>query len=75
MTDHTEDRYVIGRDGVFATLYDRQEDRVILDNSTEEHCRRVRADIIRAASVPDPADDNSGDGWFDSPQLDGTSES
>ena len=40
-----DDRYVIGRDGVFATLYDRQERRLIVENSTEEHCRRVRGQL------------------------------
>lgn len=41
-----EDRYVIGRDGVFATLYDRQENRLVVENSTEEHCRKVRDQLI-----------------------------
>lgn len=35
-------RYAIGRDGVFATLYDRQEQRLVVENATEEHCRNVR---------------------------------
>lgn len=43
-------RYVIGRDGVFATLYDRQEQRLIVENATEEHCRAVR-DRLTAPAV------------------------
>lgn len=38
-------RYVIGRDGVFATLYDRHENRLVVENSTEAHCRRVKAEL------------------------------
>jgi chromosome segregation ATPase len=41
-----EDRYVIGCNGVFATLWDRQEQRLVVENSTEEHCRTVRDDLI-----------------------------
>lgn len=40
------DRYVIGRDGVFATLYDRQERRLLVQNATEDHCLKVRDQLI-----------------------------
>lgn len=40
-TPDTE-RYVIGRDAAFATLYDRQEQRLVVENATEDHCRTVR---------------------------------
>lgn len=43
--DAATERYVIGRNGVFATLYDRQEERLIVDNATEEYCRRVRDEL------------------------------
>jgi hypothetical protein len=43
-----EDRYAIGRDGVFATLYDQQEKRLIVDNATAEHCARVRDQLLAA---------------------------
>lgn len=43
-----DERYVIGRNGVFATLYDRQEQRLVVDNSTEEHCRAVREELSHA---------------------------
>jgi hypothetical protein len=36
-----EERYFIGRNGVFATLYDRREKRVVLDNATEAACLRL----------------------------------
>ncbi|MEU7435694.1 hypothetical protein AB0B07_33375 [Streptomyces sioyaensis] len=42
----TTDRYVIGRDGVFATLYDSQENRLVVENATEEHCLQVRDQLI-----------------------------
>lgn len=42
-----DDRYVIGRDGVFATLWDRQENRPVVENATEEHCRKVRDDLTQ----------------------------
>ncbi|MER7477351.1 hypothetical protein ABTX60_06810 [Streptomyces sp. NPDC126510] len=47
------ERYVIGRNGVFATLYDWQEHRLVVDNATEEHCRRVR-DELTAPRVDEP---------------------
>ncbi|WP_159391114.1 hypothetical protein [Streptomyces viridochromogenes] len=47
------DRYVIGRDGVFATLWDRQDRRLVIENSTEEHCRRA-LDSLTAVSVEPP---------------------
>ncbi|WP_406215058.1 hypothetical protein [Streptomyces decoyicus] len=40
------DRYVLGRDGVFATLFDQQERRLVVENSTEENCRKVRDQLI-----------------------------
>ncbi|MFF1356946.1 hypothetical protein [Streptomyces sp. NPDC058297] len=43
------DRYVIGRDGVFATLWDRQERRLVIANSSEEHCRRVMQGLTASA--------------------------
>lgn len=43
-----QDRYVIGRDGVFATLWDRQENRLVVENATEEHCRKVRDQLVDA---------------------------
>ncbi|MFD7661002.1 hypothetical protein [Streptomyces sp. NPDC059788] len=51
-----EERYVIGRTGVFATLWDRQEKRLVVDNATEEHCCRVRAGLIEQNHAVDPAD-------------------
>lgn len=45
-TPSLTDRYVIGRDGAFATLYDRQERRLVVENATEEHCRNVRDQLI-----------------------------
>ncbi|WP_157849378.1 hypothetical protein [Streptomyces violaceorubidus] len=45
MVKPASDRYVIGRDGVFATLYDRQEQRFVVENATEEHCRKVRTEL------------------------------
>lgn len=47
-----DERYVIGRNGVFATLYDRQEQRLVVDNATEEHCRRVRDELLAAERPP-----------------------
>ncbi|MFK8844750.1 hypothetical protein [Streptomyces sp. Ac-502] len=47
---HAE-RYVIGRSGVFATLWDRQEKRLVVDNATEEHCRRVRDQLLMAIEL------------------------
>lgn len=41
-TGSQQDRYVLGRDGVFATLWDSQEHRMVVENATEEHCRKVR---------------------------------
>lgn len=49
-----DERYVIGRNGVFATLYDRQERRLIVDNSTEEHCRNVRDGLLASREDPRP---------------------
>ncbi|MER6632263.1 hypothetical protein ABT301_29285 [Streptomyces sp. NPDC000987] len=46
------ERYVIGRTSVFATLYDRQEQRLVVDNATEEHCRRVRDELLAAERPP-----------------------
>ncbi|EMF31105.1 hypothetical protein H114_00712 [Streptomyces gancidicus BKS 13-15] len=43
------ERYVIGRSGAFATLYDWKEHRLVVDNATEEHCRRVRDELLAAA--------------------------
>ncbi|GGZ72953.1 hypothetical protein ACFOOM_01200 [Streptomyces echinoruber] len=48
------ERYVIGRNGVFATLYDRKDERLLVENATEEHCRRVRDELL--AGEPQPAD-------------------
>lgn len=42
----TEERYAVGRNGVFATLYDTVERRLILDNATEINCLRARADLL-----------------------------
>ncbi|MFD7661312.1 hypothetical protein [Streptomyces sp. NPDC059788] len=50
------DRYVIGRNGVFATLWDRQEERLVVDNATEEQCRRVRDGLIEQNHAIDLAD-------------------
>ncbi|MGK3107891.1 hypothetical protein [Streptomyces sp. WAC05858] len=33
---------MLGRDGAFATLWDSQEHRMVVENATEEHCRKVR---------------------------------
>lgn len=49
-------RYVIGRNGAFATLYDRQTNRLLVDNATESHCRRVRDRLIAQAHDLDPLD-------------------
>ncbi|MFB7929210.1 hypothetical protein ACFC4C_08880 [Streptomyces sp. NPDC056039] len=51
------DRYVIGRDGVFATLWDRQERRLVVENATEEYCRRVRDTLLagRATAAAEAA--------------------
>ncbi|MEU9634442.1 hypothetical protein AB0D80_08705 [Streptomyces tendae] len=51
------DRYVIGRDGVFATLWDRQDRRLVVENATEAHCRRVRDTLLaeRAATAAEVA--------------------
>ncbi|MGW3445619.1 hypothetical protein [Streptomyces sp. NPDC001076] len=46
------ERYVIGRNGVFATLYDRLEGRLVVDNSTEEHCLQVRDELNVAEQPP-----------------------
>ncbi|MEU0059886.1 hypothetical protein [Streptomyces sp. NPDC006334] len=46
------ERFVIGRDGVFATLYDWQENRVVVENASEEHCRRVRDELLAADGRP-----------------------
>lgn len=35
------ERYVIGRNGVFATLYDCREKRLLLDNASEDNCLRL----------------------------------
>lgn len=51
-------RYVIGRDGVFATLYDRQVQRLVVENATEAHCRKVRDQLLAAAATRGP--DNGG---------------
>lgn len=40
-------RYVIGRDGVFATLWDRHERRMVVENASEEQCRRIRNGLLR----------------------------
>ncbi|MFF6801066.1 hypothetical protein [Streptomyces sp. NPDC012616] len=48
----TEERYVIGRDGVFATLYDQQEHRPVVENATEEHCRQVRDELLAIEDRP-----------------------
>lgn len=40
------DRYVIGRDGVFATLYDTVERRLIVENATRAFCEQVREDLL-----------------------------
>ncbi|MFE1767271.1 hypothetical protein ACFW81_24015 [Streptomyces angustmyceticus] len=45
-TSSLADRYAIGRNGVFATLYDRQERRLLVENATEEHCLKVRDQLI-----------------------------
>jgi hypothetical protein len=45
-TTATQERYYIGRDGVFATLYDRKVGRLVVENSTEEHCRKVSARLL-----------------------------
>ena len=42
------DRYVIGRDGSFATLWDCKENRAVVENATEEHCRTVRDELLAA---------------------------
>jgi ribosomal protein L34E len=47
------ERYVIGRNGVFATLYDWQEHRLVVDNATEAYCRRVR-DALLNKPAPQP---------------------
>lgn len=39
----TEERYVIGRNGAFATLYDTVERRLLVENTTEGFCLKVRA--------------------------------
>jgi hypothetical protein len=50
LTHVDPERYAIGRNGVFATLYDRVEQRIVLDNTTEDHCRRVRDQLIADAA-------------------------
>lgn len=52
MPETSTRRYVIGRDGVFATLYDQQEERLVVENSTEEHCRRVLAELQEDGMCP-----------------------
>ncbi|KUN32474.1 hypothetical protein AQJ11_02820 [Streptomyces corchorusii] len=47
-----DERYVIGRDGVFATLYDRQEQRLVVENATEEYCRQVRDALLATQGRP-----------------------
>ncbi|MEV7413449.1 hypothetical protein [Streptomyces althioticus] len=60
------ERYVIGRSGAFATLYDWKEHRLVVDNATEEHCRRVRDELLAAAEdgpcekCGDPFPDHAG---------------
>ncbi|MFH9426406.1 hypothetical protein [Streptomyces sp. NPDC017529] len=49
-------RYVIGRDGGFATLWDRQEKRLVVENASEEHCRRVRDGLLEQNHAVDPVD-------------------
>ncbi|WP_019061763.1 hypothetical protein [Streptomyces prunicolor] len=51
------ERYVIGRSGVFATLYDWQEHRLVVENATEEHCRKVRDELLAADGGPCVAPD------------------
>ncbi|MFF5668859.1 hypothetical protein ACFY8S_01765 [Streptomyces hygroscopicus] len=46
------ERYVIGRNGVFATLYDWQEHRLVVENATEEHCRKVRDELLATEGRP-----------------------
>ncbi|MEU2265014.1 hypothetical protein ABZ568_00870 [Streptomyces olindensis] len=71
------ERYVIGRNGVFATLYDRLEECLVVDNSTEDHCRKVRDGLLAAEGaecvcgapvmwLPDAGDPY---GWKHSPQA------
>lgn len=58
LVESDSDRYMIGRDGVFATLYDRQEQRLVVENATEAHCRKVRDRLL--AAVATPGTDNGG---------------
>ncbi|KUN37741.1 hypothetical protein AQJ30_15775 [Streptomyces longwoodensis] len=40
------ERYTIGRSGVFATLYDWQEHRLIVEAATVEHCLKIRDQLL-----------------------------
>ncbi|MFD7922596.1 hypothetical protein ACFV3R_25630 [Streptomyces sp. NPDC059740] len=55
-TPAPESRYIIGHDGVFATLYDRQAHRVVVENATEEHCLRRREELVQAEEIRELAD-------------------
>ena len=49
-------RYHVGRNGVFATLYDRETGRVVVDNSTTARCHHVRDRLLAQAHDLDELD-------------------
>ncbi|MGW4731770.1 hypothetical protein ACWEQC_21850 [Streptomyces shenzhenensis] len=51
--EDVDERYLIGWNGISVTLYDRHEKRLVVDNATWAHCRRVR-DQLLAAGEPKP---------------------